>query len=329
MVMSFFDKLKTGLQTAKNRVTGEYGKVFLTLDTELVRPGDTVTAMIEVKAQDQFSANGILIHLKAEEKREIDETLEDTREIAICRAKETTLELEFEVTEKFELAPGESRIFKKEFEVPKTCEFSFKGRYISHTLTVRAVVDVPWGVALKSEKELPVGGLAVEPHPLKLQHRNLVLDSSLVISDGAPSAAKPCTVNLKMKPLTRFRLAQVEVRLRSVESMRADVIQLKYQHRTDEDEIPREDRMISVVIWESKTSWLAGTEMETADQALTLEMTLPADCKPTYRGREARHQVLIEVELQLDGHENVTFKQELFVHPSQGVGPPQLVWNQL
>lgn len=326
--MSFFDKIKAGLQTAKNRVTGDYGKVTLTLDKETVEPGDKVAATIEVCANDQFKANKILIYVNGEERRELDEKI-NAEECGICAANESTLHLEISASKAFELEPGQSMTFHSEFEVPPNCQPTFHGKHITHKLTAEAVVDIPWGVGLRDAKGVTVAEERQDSHPAKMERRNASCNCQLSVSEVAPVPGMPFKANLTLNPLMPFKLGGVVVKCASLETVRADIVQQLHRHRAEEVEIPREDRMVPVEVWKTENQFLAGASTTESPLELELQLILPKNCAPTYRGVEAKHQILLQFEIDFEEQQSITFQQELFVYPGDFGGPEEMLCREV
>lgn len=331
--MSFFDKLKSGLQTAKERLTGGHGELKLTLDKAEAAPGETVTATVTLAATVDLSVNKVRLYVVGKEVREIQKDL-DAEFRAQGRGSTRTAELMFPLSAAFDLKEGARKRFKHEIVIPDNLQFSYKGPHVSHDYEVVATADFAWAVELKDNKPFKVTGAATDDPPAVTKCTSPNCPAVLEVVQPSPIPGDLCSMKLTLGTHEKSAMHEVLVTIKSTEYVKAEIYKrrLPGSSRTDEPEAI-EERMQPEVLWEETTSQSLGGAPLEEERKLNLDFIIPESCLPTYHGRGAKHDVMMTVEIRFEDQfkekKAIKMNQELRVKPGLGDGPSKMffVWR--
>lgn len=327
--MSFFDKLKSGLQTAKERLTGEHGELTLTLDKEQAGPGETVLAKVQLKANVDLTISRVKIYMLGEETRELAKDLNPEFR-ASTKGTRRTAELVYPVGgNNKELKVGASEFFRQEFTLPKDFELTYEGPHVSHSYEIVAIVEFAWAVNLEARKPFKVVGSDSEPVAASSEDNNPLCPAKLKLSNTTPTPGDLCSMQLMIKPAEKAKLHKLVVEFKSAEVLKVDIFKRPLPGSSKPpDEYPVEQRSLPEVLWEESTSQALENIPAGEVTKFNLDYIIPETCLPTYHGKDVKHEVTLTAKVllidQFNEKKTVRLTQELKVKPDQGDGPAKI-----
>lgn len=221
--MAFFDKLKSGLKSVTDRVTGNYGKLTLELDKGLCLPGDPVKVKVHLESTGELKVTNVVLSLRGTERLSVRKQLDHRTSVEASDSEVSlTQDVVLEATA-FELEAGQSRDFEHTFTLPVDLLPSYKGQHLTHQIEVSARADVPWGVDLTAQQDLNVPSRA--PHGEHKGRLSVKTDRLLVnvdYHDYVPLGEK-LSYTAVYQAQHEVQIRQVLLRARSVETFAARV----------------------------------------------------------------------------------------------------------
>lgn len=343
--MGLFDKMKAGIKSVTNRVTGDYGQVTLELDQESYGPGDTIRGKIHVSATDDLKVTKIVVvgeglataRLSESDDYELYDELYDDLTRRECSHSDRTFSNTTEVASEMELKAGESRDYDFAIPLPKDLPASFEGKYIKNSYNVRVNVDVPWGVDLN--KSVPFQFYSTcsnDSYSAGLQHGLLHANLSLSQTAITPGTALPFV--LKLEPRDQVTVESITAKLISVESVPGRV----GEETDDEDRRDRDDDSNDPnsnsgpnIVWQEQQIELLNKEYQqtvrgrqslSGSQTINESFQVPGDLPASFQHGSMSHRVLFEVVLEFEDESTAEFQHTLMVTrgPIQYQGYPPM-----
>lgn len=308
--MSFFDKVKSGLKSVSDRVTGDYGSVALELKRDTFEIGEEIEAHIQLVAKGDLKVTKVLLMLEGIEKLDVDEDLENDE-----RAKATTSTIthqtEIEVLGETELPAGTNRWLTANLAIPAEVYPSCQGRHFQYSWRCKVRVDVPWGVDLWDETEITLTHTA----PWEQEAVEDISGSGSELKVGAKIYAGDIgletgciSLAAMVQGLTQTVAEQFAVELRMVETIECTVT------RGQGEEATRETRWVPFVVGRSQRVLQKSLALEPGEAKLSMgTLRFPEEAGLTYSGERARAQLIYVAEGRSSTGETVTAEYEFTV----------------
>jgi hypothetical protein len=347
--MAFLDKLKSGLKSVTDRVTGNYGKVTLELDKTRCLPGDPVTAKVHLESTGDLKISNIVLSLQGTERLSIRKQLDHRTSVEAAQS-ESTLNQDIVLEgSAFELKSGESKDFEHTLTLPADLLPSYKGKYLCHQVEVSVRVDVPWGVDLTAQQEL-----SIPSRPPYAEQKGLLsvktdrLQVNVEYGDSLTQGEK-LSYTAAYQAFHEVQIRQVLLRARSVETFEARVRTVTQEQtqsgtttagdgasfsehdsrgsgegsshgpdateevRTFHEELDRTE----MVLWPSQI-------LTPGSQAASMgSFAFPEEAGVTYFGKVGRHEMILELEVALSDGRTLKEEAKVAVCGSAGPAPEQ------
>ena len=312
--MGFFDKLKAGVKSLADRVTGGYGKITCTIKNPGdFRAGQKITLDILIESNGDLKMDNVKLLLRGDETTDLED--EEAFEKFRCRHSEETLRKDCLIAPGFQLPAGETKSYTYEVELPADLKPTFAGRNIRNHYTLQARAAIPWGVDLVDTLDLKIVPLEQPIH----QHRFREASPFLTISVDCDTArlGQPWRHSIVLSAQRDLKVVRFSASLVAVETFQALVSELDPVTNKNFDEtdgvpptvapvdrpaIPREieRRFDRINLAERLGFSLNGTNR---DYEASSNAPLPAQVTLPYQGAKGRRTTFIEVDVQTNcGH---------------------------
>ncbi len=324
--MSLFGKMKAGLKNVANRVTGGYGEVSFQTDGQDFVPGQRVKVAVAVTAKEELKITKILLNLDGYETASFkdDDFLEDEEDVeANCSHSDYSFRYEGEVLGELTMAPGESKTFTHEFELPAELPPTYHGEHIKNTYQMKVRVDVPWGADLRAQEEVVV----VTPPPeqrfeeVLVDQKNRSCKAELHLPRATVKPEEAVEFTLRLIPAGPVQVKTITAELRSVESMPGKLGRLPgyerraYENNESTQERPQRiwtDHHLEVVSEQVKEDLCDGHQLSGPEEYKE-SLIVPESFGPTYRRGSVEHRVVLFIELQFGDGSRLEFQEEVLV----------------
>lgn len=331
--MGLFDKMKAGIKSVTNRVTGDYGQVSLELDQESYGPGDTIRGKVHVSATDDLKVTKIIVvaeglataRLSESDDYELYNELYDDLTRRECSLSDYTLSKTIEVAPEMELKAGESKDYDFAIPLPKDLPASFEGKYIKNSYYVKVNVDVPWGVDLNKSVPFQFYSSSFnDTYSAGLQHGLLHANLSLSQTAIKPGTALPFV--LKLESRDQVTLNTITAKLVSVETVPGRVgeeIDDGSSRDRDDDNNPGPNAGSGPnIVWQEQQIELLNKEYQqtvrsrqslSGAQSIEESFQVPGDLPVSFQHGSMSHRVLFEVVLEFEDESTAEFQHTLRV----------------
>ena len=339
--MSFLNRMKAGLKSVANRVTGGYGELTIELDKAGYRAGETLKARILLSATEELKVTNITVHAQGVASASYSEQLQDERGRPIhtqCNYSDYTLKEESEICGEMELAQGESKSFEYEVKLPESLPATYAGENIRNTYYLKVHVDIPWGVDLREteEFEIQVTPRASESDEIRVQRRERLCGAELFLPSGRVKPGEYLDYELLLKPRDSMEIKKVTIGLRSLETMPGKAgrdceqthglqrapqfrdepyLEPERCHHQTEGDTPKlhwTDEQLDVSLkYQEEELWenhhLSGEEV------LKEQVRIPEEYGTSFRYGDLEHRIVLVVKVELNDRESILFEQDVVV----------------
>jgi hypothetical protein len=334
--MSFFGKMKAGLKSVADRVTGGYGEVDVWGVRDPIYPGQTLAAWVTVLAKDELKFSRLVVKLEAVERGQFSGQREEGWQASFSPSK-TTLKKEVELCGETVLAAGESKDFAIRIEVPADALASFDGKHLDHEYQLSAVVDIPWGADLKDTEPVqvlahPAQRLQQAPASVTDPRCNVVLkllddtadpggsiNYQLIINPGSQS----CGVKNVQMHLRCLEVLEAELTRRSPSQMSDDA---SPDGPSEPAQVEKRKGPVEVVVGEASYRLMEGKPL-TSPELLMNHAPVPETFGHGYWGQNGHCRAIVEAVVHLDSGPPILLHQEFFVTAKAKSPSPNFRWN--
>lgn len=335
--MGLFDKMKSGLQSVANRVTGGYGELSIDFHRSTYFPGQKVEARIVLKALEALKVSKITVAVQGYESLNFHDSTWGPDLEASCRHYESTLDAKREIAGEFELAAGESREFLYELGLSKDLSPSCEAEHLKSVYTLKVEVDIPWGVDLRKSENIPVIALPRFLSEIGVGRGNSACQAQLKVKDTA-NPGEPLTWNLALKALEPVLVKRVTAKLLSMESFQAELNrkienpkyaqelarrQAQQGHPSNEPTQPMTEQQFTYETFQERIEVTAREHSEAQQDQARLEvgkvhsitgtLTVPEDFPLTYQRAQLEHRVVLHIEVELAERPSLEFREEILL----------------
>ena len=328
--MSLFGKMKAGLKSVTNRVTGGYGELTLELDREDYYPGDVVKARAKLHANDELKVTKITANLQGHisARYKGDDHNEDGEPIKQSASySDYSFKFDSDLCGETVLQPEEEKEFEIEIPLPDDLPISIDGDNIKNSYLMRVSVDVPWGKDINQSKKVEV--LArTEDQSFERSERNSVCEAVLNLPSTVVKPGADLAYSLTVTPDSSLALEEVKIYLLASEFMPGKVALLEdareFRRRSQEDDtreleeedmevlLDWEDEVLDITVGDAEDTAWQGKQLSAAE-TLNRSITIPQDFAPTFRHDQVRHKVTLYVHLVFESDETIEFAKEITV----------------
>ena len=335
--MGLLDKMKSGLQSVANRVTGGYGEVSIEFHRSTYFPGQKVEARIVVKAVEALKVTKITVDVQGSESLSFHDPTHGPDLEASCRHYESTLDAKREIAGEFELAAGESREFLYELGLSKDLSPSCGAEHLKSVYTLKVEVDIPWGVDLRKSEDIQVIALPRFLSEIGVGRGNAACQAQLKVKDSA-SPGEQLSWNLALKALETVLVKRVTAKLLSMESFEAELTrktenpkyaqeqarrQAQQGHPNSEQNQQMTEQQFTYETFHERIEVTAREHSEAHQDQVRIEagkvhpitgtLTVPEDFPLTYQRGQLEHRVVLCIVVEIAERPSLEFREEIFL----------------
>ena len=313
--MSLFGKMKAGLKSVTNRVTGGYGEVSIETDGVVFHPGGEAKAKVVVTAKEDLKATKITARLHTVEGAKFNDDYKENLHAAVFNHRATFEEV-LELCGELEMNAGEVREFDAVFQLPEDLQPTMQGKYVTHVCTLSVEVDIPWGVDLRKQTELFVTPPKIDKRtPLKLVQQNRNCKVLLDVPNARVDIGDTLQFNLFLCPLQKIFVESVEIGIQAVEIMDAELTFRQpnpdYDGEGEQIQVLSKERgEIELVTYEDFDIFLERKEV-TENIPLFNTLSVPEAVAGSYRGEDVHCRVYIVARINIEGCETLELRDEI------------------